>query len=121
MSAENEKLSNCERLRLGRLVFDGADVSALAERYGLAADDVEAAWQFCRQQLSLHLAKASSKDFRLLSDEELRSRSTECLRLLLDWREGLQMQERLAGVAARKDEWTDKQYRPADDAAAQHS
>ena len=46
MSEFDKPLPNHERLRLGRLVFDGADRLQIANRRGLSADDVDDAWLF---------------------------------------------------------------------------
>lgn len=94
MDDSNETISDSERLRLGRLVFDGAEPEVLAARLGLITEDVEAAWQYCRELLSQHFAAANGHDFRLLAVDELRSHTIECLRLLLDWRELVLMHER---------------------------
>lgn len=95
MNKDDHQLPDHERIRLGRLVFDGADRLQIANRRGLSTDDVDDAWLFCRQQLSRHFADTAGAAYRLFDDQELRERSLDCLRLLLDWRESLLLQQRL--------------------------
>lgn len=94
MSEFDKPLPDHERIRLGRLVFDGADRSQIANRLGLSTDDVDDAWLFCRQVLSRHFADTAGVAYRLLDEQELRERSLDCLRLLLDWREALLLAQR---------------------------
>ena len=98
MSKHDNPLPDHERIRLGRLVFDGADRLQIANRLGLSTDDVDDAWFFCRQQLSRHFADPAGVAYRLLDDQELKKRSLDCLRLLLDWRESLLLQQRFNGL-----------------------
>ncbi len=98
MSKHDSLLPDHERIRLGRLVFDGADRSQIADRLGLSTDDVDDAWLFCRQQLSRHFSDTAGVAYRLLDDQELTQRSVDCLRLLLDLRQSLLIQQRLIGI-----------------------
>lgn len=100
MTKDDNPLPDHERIRLGRLVFDGADRLQLANRLGLSTEDIHDAWLFCRQQLSRHFADAAGTAYRLLDDQELRERSVDCLRLLLDWRESLLVRERTKDFGA---------------------
>ncbi len=95
MSKQDNPLPDHERIRLGRLVFDGADRLQIANRLDVSTDDVDDAWLFCRKQLSRHFADTAGVAYRLLDDQELKERSLDCLRLLLDWRESLLLQKRL--------------------------
>ncbi len=95
VSLSENKLADSERLQLGRLVFDGADRLQLAKRHGLSIDDVDDAWRFCREHLSRHFADQAGAEYRLLNDQELKERALDCLRLLLDWRDALILQQRL--------------------------
>jgi len=52
---ENEIDAIRFQLLLGRLFFDGATTAQLTERYTVTADEVAAAWQFCRRKLSEEL------------------------------------------------------------------
>ena len=97
MSKFDKPLPDHERIRLGRLVFDGADLPQIANRLGLSTDDVDDAWLFCREQLSRHFADSAGVAYWLLDDHELKERSLDCLRLLLDWRQSLLLQQRLSG------------------------
>ncbi len=109
MSKKDNPLPDYERIRLGRLVFDGADRLQIANRLGLSTDAVDDAWLFCRQQLSRHFADAAGVAYRLLDDQELRERSVDCLRLLLDWRQSLLLQQRFNGdETVDSDESVDK-------------
>ena len=89
MDTANASLSDSDRLRIGRLIFDCAEPAAIAKRYGLAVEEVDAAWEFCRAELSQHFAMASGESFRLLSDADLAERRLDTVRLLLDWRQAL--------------------------------
>lgn len=100
MTKDDNPLPDHERIRLGRLVFDGADRLQLANHLGLSTEDIHDAWLFCRQQLSRHFADAAGTAYRLLDDQELRERSVDCLRLLLDWRESLLVRERTKDFGA---------------------
>ena len=113
MIKDDNPVPNHERIRLGRLVFDGADRLQIANRQGLSIDDVDDAWLFCRQQLSRHFADAAGVAYRLLEDQELRERTVDCLRLLLDWREALLLQQRLNDLE------TVASNEPSDDAGAE--
>ena len=97
MSKQDNPLPDHERIRLGRLVFDGADRLQIANRLDVSTDDVDDAWLFCRKQLSRHFADTAGVAYRLLDDQELKERSLDCLRLLLDWRESLLLQQRFNG------------------------
>ena len=103
MDTDNSLLSDSDRLRIGRLIFDGAEPADVAKRYGLAVEEINAAWVFCRKELSKHFAKASGESFRLLSDKELTERRLETLRLLLDWRQALLDEERVKGFSDQTD------------------
>ena len=98
MTKDDNPLPDHERIRLGRLVFDGADRLQLANRQGLSIEDVDGAWLFCRQQLSRHFADAAGTAYLLLDEQELREKSVDCLRLLLDWRQSLLLQQRFNGL-----------------------
>ncbi len=98
MSKDDNQLPDHERIRLGRLVFDGADRLQIANRLSLSTDDVDDAWLFCRQQLSRHFADTAGVAYRLLDNEELKERSLDCLRLLLDWRQSLLLQQMFNGL-----------------------
>ena len=109
MSKDDNQLPDHERIRLGRLVFDGADRLQIAGRLGLSTDAVDDAWLFCRQQLSRHFAHTAGVEYRLFDDQELRDRSLDCLRLLLDWRQSLLLQQQLNGLeTAESDEPDDE-------------
>jgi len=99
VSNDNQNESIRLQLLLGRLLFDGALPTQLAERYDVSLDDVAAAWQFCQRQLSEQLANSDGSEFRLLNEDELRTRTTECLRLLLDWRDVLLTEARVHSFA----------------------
>lgn len=103
MDTYDPALSDSDRLRIGRLIFDGADPVDVAKRYGLAVKEIDAAWVFCREELSKHFAMASRESFRLLNGEELAERRLETLRLLLDWRQALLDEERVNGFANQTD------------------
>ncbi len=94
MSKYDDVIPVCEQLRLGRLIFGGAAASELADRYALPIETMEQSWHFCQRALSEHFAASDENEFRLLSEEELRGRATESLRLLLDWRQSLLLSER---------------------------
>ena len=95
MSNDRKPLPDSERLRLGRLIFDGAEASLLAERHGLTVTEVDDAWLYCRERLSQHFAKGDDRPPPLLADAEFQSRAIDCLRLLLDWRDALITQQKV--------------------------
>ena len=103
MDTDNSLLSDSDHLRIGRLIFDGADPADVAKRYGLTVMEIDAAWVFCREELSKHFSTASGESFRLLNDEELAERRLETLRLLLDWRQALLDEERVKGFSDQTD------------------
>ncbi len=114
MSKDDNQLPDHERIRLGRLVFDGADRLQIANRLGLSIDDVDGAWLFCRQQLSRHFADTAGVAYRLLDDQELKERSVDCLRLLLDWRQSLLIQERIKEFGVGRSEEAGDRHEAAD-------
>lgn len=103
MDTDNSLLSDSDRLRIGRLIFDGADPANVAKRYGVAVEAIDAAWVFCREELSKYFAMASGESFRLFNDEELVKRRLETLRLLLDWRQALLDQQRTSSFTGQTD------------------
>ena len=103
MDTDDPLLSDNDRLRIGRLIFDGADPVDVAKRYGLAVEEINAAWVFCREELSKHFAMASGESFRLFNEEELAERRLDTLRLLLDWRQALLDVERVKGFSDQTD------------------
>jgi hypothetical protein len=91
--------SDADRLRIGRLIFDGGEPADIAKRYGLTVGEIDTAWDFCRKALSKHFAISSGESFRQLSDAELAERRLDTLRLLLDWRQALLDQHRSRGFS----------------------
>ena len=104
MDTDDSSISSSHRLRIGRLIFDGAEPADVAKRYGLGIEEVDAAWAFCRKELSKQFALSSEESFRLLSDGELAERRLDALRLLLDWRQALlDDQDRARNFSERAD------------------
>ena len=103
MDTDDPSLSDSDRLRIGRLIFDCAEPAAIAKRYGLIVEKIDAVWLFCREKLSKHFAVADDKPFHLLNDEELVERRLDTLRLLLDWRQALLDQQRARSFSVETD------------------
>ncbi len=94
VSKGNKAIGERECYRLGRLFFDGADAKWIAGREQITQAEVQRAWEFCREKLSLFFAAADGEKRGLLSDAELYARSEDCVRLLLQWYEVLSENER---------------------------
>ncbi len=103
MDSGNSSLSDSDRLRIGRLIFDGAEPADIAKLYGLAIEEVDAAWEFCRAELSKHFAMVNGESFCLLSNTELASRRLDTVRLLLDWRQALLDHDRICCFSDQSD------------------
>ncbi len=94
VSNGNKAIGERDYYRLGRLFFDGADAKWIAAREQITHAEVQTAWEFCREKLSLFIAAADGEKRALLSDAELYARSEDCVRLLLQWYEVLSENER---------------------------
>ena len=94
VSDKNKTIGERDYYRLGRLFFDGADAEWIAEREQISQAEVQTAWEFCREKLSLFFAASDGEKRGLLSDAELYARSEDCVRLLLHWYEVLSENER---------------------------
>lgn len=84
-------------LKIGLGVLDGGSYEWLAKTYAVSEEDVEQSWHLCREALSRHFANAEGHEFKLLSDNELRERLEDTLRLLIDWR-GQALQDELVAT-----------------------
>ncbi len=93
MSVDN--VPETQRLLLGRHIVDGATIESLSEKYDLANTEVEDSWLYCREKLSRHFATRDKCDYHLYDKSEILVRVTECLNLLLEWREQLLNKEKL--------------------------
>ena len=89
MNVDADKLTEAEKFRFDRRTLDGVSIDWLAERTQLTAEQVRDAWEACRHSLSRHLADDNEA---LLSDEYIHANTEQCLRLLLQWQEVLELQ-----------------------------
>lgn len=88
MTEDEWPMSAGEMFQLGRRVLDGASFSWLAERTEWSEEEIEIAWEYCKGCLSQHLMEAASPE---LTDDQVHENSEQCLRLLLDWKEKLEL------------------------------